>query len=63
MNIKKYLSYNPNLFQLSKEQIYKLALEYFSQKKIAKQWRECISNPEYKLCRDRLHKEYHELLA
>ena len=54
-------SMNKNVFELSDKQIAKIALEYFAKKKIARQWRESMSNPAYKLCRNRLHREFQEL--
>ena len=48
---------NKNIFELSDKKKAKIALEYFAQKKIARQWRESMSNPAYTLCRNRLHRE------
>lgn len=31
-------------------------------KRIQKQWRTCITNPEYKICKDRLKREFNDLM-
>jgi hypothetical protein len=52
------ISKNPNLFKIN---ISKVVREYFAQKTILKYWRNAICNPEYKICKKRLQKEFDEL--
>jgi hypothetical protein len=56
------LCLNKDFFELSTKRIEKTARKYFAQKKIARYWRECISNPEYKICQRRLIREFQELV-
>ena len=57
-----WISKNHNLFKLNIKSVEKIAREYFAKKKIARYLRECISNPAYKVCRDRLTREFQELI-
>ena len=56
------VSKTKDISAMSDEKIQKIAREYFAKKKIARYLRECISNPEYKVCRDRLNREFQELI-
>jgi hypothetical protein len=49
------LSLHPNIFKFSEENIIR---EYIAARKIVRAFKEANSNPEYKLCRDRLLREF-----
>jgi hypothetical protein len=56
------LNLDPNQFDLTIKKEIEIAREYFAQKRIVRQWRESIANPAYLVCRNRLHKEFQELV-
>jgi hypothetical protein len=49
---------NTNLFKIDTPKVIR---EYFAKKTIIKHWRNAICNPEYKICKKRLQKEFNEL--
>lgn len=65
----KFKNWSSNWSQLSRNQgllfstsdAIKLCTEYFAAQKIQKAWKKCITDPDFKLCRQRLVNEFNEM--
>jgi dUTP pyrophosphatase len=55
-----FLHWNITSWKTPVKSIESCVREWTASNLIKRRWRECISNPEYKMCRDRLRKEFKE---